>query len=165
MLKKIVIVVVGIVVVAAIGLGARMYWLGKKSSSVVNNKLGVVEGHLQACGEKPNCVSSSADPASDFYIEPIQDQNIEGTWDDLNMLLQDMLKDKSRFKILKQETNYIHIMAISKIFGFIDDVEFHLVPEKGLIEIRSQSRVGYSDMGANRKRLEKIRKQLHPKLK
>ncbi len=165
MLKKIVIVVVGIVIIAAMGLGARMYWLGKKSSSMMNNKLGVTEGHLQACGEKPNCVSSTADPASDFYIEPIQDQNIEGTWDDLNMLLQDLIKDKKSFQILKQKANYIHMIAISKIFGFVDDVEFHLVPDEGIIEIRSQSRVGYSDMGANRKRLQKIRSQLQPKIK
>ena len=44
---------------------------------------------------------------------------------------------------------------------FVDDVEFNLRPEAGIIAVRSASRVGYYDFGANRSRVEKLRGQLH----
>ena len=46
----------------------------------------------------------------------------------------------------------------SLIFRFIDDVDFLLDEKEGVIHFRSASRVGYSDLGANRKRMERIRK-------
>jgi uncharacterized protein (DUF1499 family) len=108
-------------------------------------------------------VSSTANPATDFYIEPLVAENIEGLWDDLNMLLADLSRDGKAYQIRNQQKNYIHAVAITAFFKFVDDVEFHFRPEEGRIDMRSESRVGYSDLGANRKRLEKIRALLQPK--
>ena len=44
--------------------------------------------------------------------------------------------------------------------GFVDDVEFLKAEDEGLIHVRSASRVGRSDMNANRTRIEEIRSQL-----
>jgi len=52
---------------------------------------------------------------------------------------------------------YLHVEFRSTLFRFVDDVEFVIDEPQGLIHIRSASRVGYSDLGANRKRMEKIR--------
>jgi uncharacterized protein (DUF1499 family) len=60
-------------------------------------------------------------------------------------------------RIVTQTDQYLHVEFRSKIMGFVDDVEFYL-PGTGVIHVRSASRVGYSDFGVNRKRLEKIRK-------
>lgn len=138
-----------------------MFWLAQKSPSIVNNQIGVTDGQLKACGVKPNCVSSAAEADSKFYIEPLLSENVEGLWDDLNILVTDLTKS-GRYEVRSAQENYIHIIAISKIFGFVDDVEFLLLPDQRMIQMRSQSRVGYSDMGANRKRLEKIRSLLQP---
>ena len=79
------------------------------------------------------------------------------------MLIQDLVKDQNRYQIRNEQENYVHIIAISKLLGFVDDVEFLMIPDEGIIEMRSQSRVGYSDMGANRKRMEWFRDQLQPR--
>ena len=162
-MKKIFLGLTAIIALLILALGVRLFWLAQKSPSIVRNDLGVEQGHLKSCDEKPNCVSSAAKPDSEFFIEPLLSENIEGVWDDLNMLINELVKDKKRWDIRNEQENYIHIIAISKIFGFVDDVEFHMIPEEGVIEMRSQSRVGHSDMGVNRKRMEWFRDQLQPK--
>jgi len=56
------------------------------------------------------------------------------------------------------EKNLIEAEFISKIFRFVDDVDFHLDETEKVIHVRSASRVGFSDLGTNRRRIEKIRK-------
>lgn len=56
-----------------------------------------------------------------------------------------------------EEDTYWHLEFRSRIFRFVDDVEFLFDPQAGLIHVRSASRMGHSDMGVNRKRVEKIR--------
>jgi uncharacterized protein (DUF1499 family) len=59
--------------------------------------------------------------------------------------------------------NYIRAEFVSKIFRFVDDVEFYFPDKKSkelLIHVRSASRVGYSDLGVNRMRIEQIRRKL-----
>jgi uncharacterized protein (DUF1499 family) len=66
-------------------------------------------------------------------------------------------------KIVVVEDNYIRAEFVSKIFRFVDDVEFYFPDKKSkelLIHVRSASRVGYSDLGVNRKRIEQIRRKL-----
>jgi uncharacterized protein (DUF1499 family) len=41
--------------------------------------------------------------------------------------------------------------------GFVDDVEFFLDEGANVIHVRSASRLGQSDLGVNRKRVETIR--------
>jgi uncharacterized protein (DUF1499 family) len=41
----------------------------------------------------------------------------------------------------------------------VDDLEFRLIPEEHIIDVRSASRVGYWDLGANRRRVERIRER------
>ena len=60
--------------------------------------------------------------------------------------------------IISQEDNYLHATFTSKLFRFVDDVELLLDGDK--VHVRSVSRVGYSDLGANRKRVEAIRAAL-----
>ncbi len=139
--------------------GGRLFFLGKKSQEAPHSELGITNDHLKACGKKPNCVSSQADRDSSFYVEPIRAYNIEVLWDNLQLLLPDL-----GLKEVKTTDNYLHFTETSRIFKFVDDVEFLLKRDTGVIEIRSRSRVGYSDMGVNRKRLEKIKKNLQPKL-
>jgi len=157
--RRILLAVAILVVVTALGFGGRLFFLGKKSQESPTSQLGVEAGHLKACGEKPNCVSSQAEPNSSFYIEPIRGSNIEVLWDNLHMLLKEM-----GYKEESATANYLHYTDTSKIFKFVDDIEFLLQKDEGVIELRSRSRVGYSDMGVNRKRLEKIKTLLQPKL-
>ena len=60
--------------------------------------------------------------------------------------------------IVSETQDYLHAEFRSKIMGFVDDVEFWLPADQPVIHVRSASRVGYSDMGVNRRRVERIRR-------
>ncbi|MBP1699934.1 MAG: hypothetical protein H6Q41_5122 [Deltaproteobacteria bacterium] len=60
-------------------------------------------------------------------------------------------------KIQKEQDGFLWATFTSRVFRFVDDVEFRMVSTAGMIYVRSGSRVGYSDLGVNRKRVEKLR--------
>ena len=117
--------------------------------------LGVNEGKLSPCPESPNCVSSqSSDPS--HYVEPL---SYPDTQENAKNRLLKIIQSMSRSQIISTTDNYIHVEYTSLIFRFVDDVEFLFDGEQKLIHIRSASRVGYSDLGANRNRVETIRQK------
>jgi uncharacterized protein (DUF1499 family) len=62
--------------------------------------------------------------------------------------------------VVEEATNYLHAQCASALFGFVDDLELHLRASANLIAVRSASRVGHSDMGVNRRRVERLRAAL-----
>ena len=122
-------------------------------------KLGIDSGRLKPCPDTPNCVSSLATDEQHF-IEPILvSANPEQTRD----IILKSLDEFSRVKVIEAQANYIHAEFTSMIFRFVDDVEFYFpASESGVlrIDIRSASRVGSSDLGVNRKRMEAIREKI-----
>ncbi len=62
-----------------------------------------------------------------------------------------------RTEVIEQTDNYIHALSKSRIFKFIDDVEFYFPRNESVIHVRSAARMGESDLGVNRRRLEQIR--------
>ena len=74
--------------------------------------------------------------------------------------LREWMKDTHpRATIIEETGQYMHVEFRSRIFGFVDDVEF-LVDDR-VIQVRSASRVGRSDLGVNRKRIEALRLQFN----
>jgi uncharacterized protein (DUF1499 family) len=67
-----------------------------------------------------------------------------------------VIESMPRSEIATNKENFLHVEFTSKIFRFVDDVEFYF-NAPGIIHFRSASRVGYSDMGVNRHRMEEIR--------
>jgi len=65
-----------------------------------------------------------------------------------------------RTKIVSSTDDYLHAECSSAVFGFVDDLELHLRPAEKLIAVRSAARLGYSDLGVNRKRVESLREVL-----
>ena len=119
-------------------------------------ELGITDGHLMQCPKTPNCVSSHAKDEKHF-IQPIL---FIGTSQEAQSRLLEILIEWKGTKIVVSQDNYIRAEFTSKVFRFVDDVEFYF-PETGTKEItihsRSVSRVGKSDFGVNRKRIEQIR--------
>lgn len=125
--------------------------------------LGVNDDALMPCPKSPNCVNSQAADEK-HYIKPIY---FTGTQQEAKSRLLKIIASEKRTNILTAKSNYIRVEFTSTLFKFVDDVEFYF-PEKQatetVIHIRSASRVGYSDLGANRKRIENIRSkfQINP---
>jgi uncharacterized protein (DUF1499 family) len=119
-------------------------------------KLGIDNGQLSPCPSTPNCVNSQATDEK-HYIEPIvtSDTPLE-----IKNQLLEMLNESKSSKITVTENNYIRAEFTSKLFHFVDDVEFYFPDTNAkemTIHTRSASRVGHSDFGVNRKRIEKMR--------
>ena len=65
-----------------------------------------------------------------------------------------------RATVIHEADHYLHAECASAIFGFVDDLELHLRADEGVVAVRSASRIGYSDMGVNRRRVEGLRRDL-----
>ena len=115
--------------------------------------LGISNGQLSACPESPNCVVSQ-NGDSKHAIEPIT-YHVER--DRAFSVLLKVIPAVPRTEIVEQTDDYVRAISKSRIFKFKDDVEFYLPNNEKVIHIRSASRVGESDLGVNRRRMEQIR--------
>ena len=118
-------------------------------------KLGLNNGQLTKCPGTPNCVNSQVDDK--YHIQPLI---FNGNIEEAQAKLLTILEGFKNAKIVVNEDNYIRAEFTSKLFRFVDDVEFYfpVTEEKEItIHLRSASRVGHSDLGANRKRMEQFR--------
>jgi uncharacterized protein (DUF1499 family) len=116
--------------------------------------LGVDQGRLKACPNKPNCVCSQDSGDARHEIAPLQfagDAN--AAWAALHGAIAGM----ERVNIVKDEANYLYAEFSTKLMGYTDDVEFYLDPASHVIHVRSASRLGYRDFNVNRERIETIR--------
>jgi uncharacterized protein (DUF1499 family) len=116
--------------------------------------LGIKDGRLCPCPGSPNCVSTR-DSDEKHRIDPIR---YTRTREQAKQRLVQVISSMKRSKIVTDEADYIHAEFHSLIFRFVDDVEFSFDDANKLIHFRSASRLGYSDLGVNRKRMEGIRK-------
>lgn len=148
------IILISSLVLLLLGLG-YFFYLGIRSHTVPGN-LGLRDGKFIPCPESPNCVSTQA-PESDkeHYMAPIP---YNGDRSEAMATLKAVVNEMPRTEILLSEEEYLHAAFTSFIFRFTDDVEFYLPLELPEIRFRSASRIGYSDLGANRKRMQQIRK-------
>ncbi len=116
--------------------------------------LGNHDGQLAACPSSPNCVSSQSKEKGQ-YLAPLTGP---GDPQQLWARLQHILSTRHDTVMVQQDPDYIRVEFHTTFF--IDDGEFLLDASRGLIHCRSASRLGYSDLGKNRRRLEQIRRAL-----
>jgi uncharacterized protein (DUF1499 family) len=72
---------------------------------------------------------------------------------DLKKIIQGM----KRTRIITEKDDYLYVEFTSALWRFVDDVEFYFKDASKTIQVRSASRLGRSDLGVNRKRIETIR--------
>lgn len=109
--------------------------------------LGVHGEQLGTCPDSPNCVSS-AESRDSHRIAPIR-----GTLAQIREVLPQM----AGARIVREDGAYLYAEFTSRLMGFVDDVEFLEQADSGLVQVRSASRLGHSDLGVNRARIEAIR--------
>ena len=147
----------------AVAVAATGVMMGLFSGSRPDD-LGAREGRLAPCKRTPNCVSSQADADRDagHYIAPIRIAGrARGAW----AALTAVLRAAERVKLVTGNEDYLYAEFSSRIMGFVDDVEFVLDEKAGVIHVRSASRLGRSDFGVNRERVETLRRHLAAAMK
>ena len=118
--------------------------------------LGIQAGKLAACPATPNCVSSQAADGT-HTIAPL---TYTSTREAAFAKLKSVVRSLPRTQIITETDTYIYAEFTSKLMGFVDDVEFALDPASSAIQVRSASRLGESDLGVNRDRIQAIRAAL-----
>lgn len=114
-------------------------------------ELGLVDGRLRRCPASPNCVCSEEE-TDGHAIDPLHfTGSPEAAWTRLIVVIE----ATPNAQILSREDNYLRAEFVTPLMRYVDDVEFRLTPEA--IHVRSASRVGRSDLGANRTRVELLR--------
>jgi uncharacterized protein (DUF1499 family) len=129
----------------------RMF--GRLFAGTRPGNLGLHDGTLAPCPNKPNCVSSTATDRR-HAIAPL---TFTGAPDAALRTLQDVVLGLARTRVITRETDYLYVECTSPLLGFVDDVEFALDRQAKHLHVRSASRRGYSDLGVNRARIETIR--------
>lgn len=117
--------------------------------------LGIKDGKLAPCPSSPNCVSSQSSDR-EHAVEPL---SFTGTVAEAHAGIEKIILSMKRSRIITDTDTYIHAEFSSAIFRFVDDAEFWFDESTKLIHVRSAARLGYSDLGVNRKRVENIRSQ------
>ncbi|MCB0326805.1 MAG: DUF1499 domain-containing protein [Bdellovibrionales bacterium] len=122
---------------------------------------GIKHGKLLKCPNSPNCVSTSELSTSKKYVRPLPFSHSAFALKDI---IRSYFRDQTAYTKVHEGEFYFHYEFRSKIFKFVDDVELLISPEDQIIHIRSASRVGYWDLGANRRRVSHIRKDIQTKI-
>ena len=115
--------------------------------------LGPVAGQLLPCPASPNCVGSQ-DPDADHQLAPLA---FTGTGTEAMARLRMLVLAEPRARVTEERAGYLRAEFTSRLFRFVDDVELLLDEPAKVVHVRSASRVGHSDLGVNRKRLEHLR--------
>lgn len=137
-------IIIGLVALVMIA----FFLLGKKSQK--GSAIGLVDGKLAPCSGKPNCVNSEEGTPSKFKINFLNTNSL----DTVKIAIENLGGE-----ITGSQGGYLSAEFTSGVFKFVDDVEARLDGDH--VQIRSASRVGYSDRGVNRARVEDIRSALN----
>ena len=118
--------------------------------------IGLRDGKLAPCPNKPNCVSSDHQGKASGIEPLVFKETPETAWEKLKTAVINI-----GGTIEKDDNTYLWATFRSKIFRFVDDMEFRMDVKNKVIHLRSASRVGYSDIGVNKRRVEKLRSKFY----
>lgn len=118
--------------------------------------LGVRNGRLKEAPKSPNAVSSQAGGGY-HQIAPL---SYRGTPEQAMAALTEIVETTPRTRIIEMRNDYLYAEYSSALLGFVDDVEFYFPADAKSIQVRSASRLGASDFGVNRRRIETLRARL-----
>lgn len=142
-----------IILVTVVLITARHYMptLGTKVAAGIKVKDGVT--FLADCPDIPNCQCSEASRESQqvdrFVVTKDPSQSIA--------ILAGIVESIPGMEVVQFDETYLHATATSRLMRYVDDIEFLLSDDKQSLQVRSASRLGKSDLGANAKRIEGMR--------
>lgn len=153
---------ISLIIISLIALTGLAYFIYLGFKSQTGSAAGLVEAKLSPCPSTPNCVCTEHPNDDSHYTEAVAFSDRQN--DSILNLITDAI-EQSGGVITKTEDNYIAATYTSKLFRYVDDFEVRIDKNNQLIHIRSASRVGKSDLGANLKRIESFRALLEKKKK
>ena len=110
---------------------------------------------LAPCGWLPNCVNSVSGRGLQA-VEPIKSNDAQ--WQQMKI----WIARQPDWEIVVNDSYFIQAVVKTPVMRFRDDVQLHYDPDIELIQVRSSSRLGISDIGTNYRRIEALRAVLYP---
>jgi len=153
-------IVIGVVVIALGTLAAGQF--GALSGTPPTD-LGVRDGRLKQPSLTENSVSSQAPLYADHpqrVYATIAPLPLKGDGPATIAKLNAIVQATAGAEVVQSDPGYLYARYTSRLLKFVDDVEFWFDPASNVIQVRSASRIGRSDMGVNRKRVEAVREAL-----
>lgn len=133
-------------------------WLAARSSRTPR-RFGLENGRLRSAPPTPNWVSSEG-ASGDAAIEPLaRGAQAQQAF----QLVRELIDGRPDMEVVLADGDYLHAIARTGLFAFVDDLELRLDRDEGVLHVRSASRVGHSDLGANAKRVRGLRDALAQK--
>jgi len=117
-----------------------------------NKSIGLKDGKLKPCPKSPNCVSSQS-LDNRHKLDPLK---YTGTIEEGKGRIKEIIATFKRTRLVTEQINYLHYEFRTATFKFVDDVEFYFNDADKLIHFRSAARLGWSDLGVNKKRMLKV---------
>ena len=145
---KIIIIIFFCLILAGL---AYFFYLGYKSQT--GDAEGLVDLKLAPCSEKPNCICTEYPDDKAHFSGAINTSAA-----DMDSIIKAIHSTGGVVNVTSD--NYIAATYTSKIFNYVADFEIRIDKKNNLIHIRSASRVGHSDMGANLKRINHFKSTL-----
>lgn len=125
--------------------------------------IGLVEGKLAHCTGKPNCICTEYSGDAEHYVSPLKIPSKRMTAEEVsNMVIEQLKEMGGDVQIISH--SYISAIFETPLLGFVDDFEVRIDIQLGKVFFRSASRVGYSDLGTNRKRVKRVTQLLDVRL-
>lgn len=117
------------------------------------SETGLTPSGLPPCPDRPNCVTTQGG-TGEQVLQPLTYRSDRLT---AYTKIKQIISQLENAAIVEENPAYLHAEFKSRYMGFVDDVEFWFPGDASVIHMRSASRLGYSDFGVNRKRMEHIR--------
>lgn len=125
----------------------------QKEENTLNDPLEWIQS---SCPQSPNCVSTMLPEVDKHFISPLP---FKINFQHSKQVILDILKEDAAIKNIELQEKLIYVQYIIPVFGFVDDVVFYFDQNTKEIHFRSASRIGYWDLGVNRRRMKKITKR------
>ena len=148
---------VTLTIVLLVILAVASLFFYKAQNSKTGAAPGLESGQLAQCPDSPNCACSEYSEDSSHYAAPI---NFSGSPAEDSFAAVKTAIESLGGKVVVAESHYLAATFESGFFGFVDDFEARLDEQAQLIHVRSASRVGHSDLGANLKRVNAVKSAL-----
>lgn len=129
-----------------------LLFIGLSITSRKQPELGLLNDQLRPCPATPNCVCSEQLVEGTFVEPLVYTVTAEDAWRKVKQAIVE-----TGGIVLTEQNDYLHARYVTPLLRFVDDVELRLDENQQVIHVRSASRVGHSDLGANRKRVVRIR--------
>ncbi|MFT5220557.1 MAG: hypothetical protein ACI9LO_002998 [Planctomycetota bacterium] len=136
-------------------LAAVIFFIVLGIMSRSGNAAGLIDGKLSACPDKPNCICSEFSGDNSHYLSPLA---LNKTIAETAMSNLHAVVSELGGEIQTADQYYLAARFKSALFGFVDDLEIRIDVEGQKIHLRSASRVGHGDLGANKKRIDQLKK-------